>query len=416
MTRTPVMNRDALDRGPGRTAPESLALSAEEAGQRLEDTLRMSAPETKVVRPLVRLGSRKLTRAHVGLLARPAFRREAEDALHASCAALEQQLRCPVTGTGRLLDAALDRHRHLPGTAAYVVIDLSSTGSVALLEAELPFAISLLERLSGQPGRLAAATQLTRIEEAALSFLVLVALSAVRHHDPLQHRFAPRLLSVHLCRREVLDLLDSGLHVGAEIHLDVGGTPGSLRLWIPAHVVQTAMADQEPALGPIAPEVFAAALPARVFAGRSIIGAADLTAIEPGDVVLLDGLAVAAGHVHGGARLLSPTFELFGAFGPDGFCLSHARSRAIPQESFMANPPPPPIEHGALLPVDVEVELTRIKLPLADLAAIKAGALLPLHINASEPVLLRVGDRAIARAELVEIEGEVGARILALLP
>jgi len=68
------------------------------------------------------------------------------------------------------------------------------------------------------------------------------------------------------------------------------------------------------------------------------------------------------------------------------------------------------------LPVEVEIELTRLLLPLSELAGLKPGALLPLHINASEPVLLRVGDRAVARAELVDIEGEVGARILTLLP
>lgn len=68
------------------------------------------------------------------------------------------------------------------------------------------------------------------------------------------------------------------------------------------------------------------------------------------------------------------------------------------------------------LPVDVEIELTRVMVPLSELAALKPGALLPLHISANEPVLLRVGDRAVARAELVEIEGEVGARVLALLP
>ena len=68
------------------------------------------------------------------------------------------------------------------------------------------------------------------------------------------------------------------------------------------------------------------------------------------------------------------------------------------------------------LPVDVEIELTRLMLPLSELAVLKPGALLPLRINASEPVLLRIGDRAVARAELVDIDGEVGARILNLLP
>ena len=66
------------------------------------------------------------------------------------------------------------------------------------------------------------------------------------------------------------------------------------------------------------------------------------------------------------------------------------------------------------LPVEVEIELTRLRLTVAELASIKPGSILPLHINSAEPVVLRVGDRAVARAELVEIDGEIGARILTL--
>jgi len=68
------------------------------------------------------------------------------------------------------------------------------------------------------------------------------------------------------------------------------------------------------------------------------------------------------------------------------------------------------------LPVELEIELGRLSLTVAELAGLRAGALLPLRISASEPVLLKVGARAVARAELVDIEGEVGARILELLP
>lgn len=67
------------------------------------------------------------------------------------------------------------------------------------------------------------------------------------------------------------------------------------------------------------------------------------------------------------------------------------------------------------LPVDVEVELTRLRMTLAQLAQVRPGHVLPLRIDPGEPVVLRVGERAIARAELVDIEGELGARILSLL-
>ena len=120
-------------------------------------------------------------------------------------------------------------------------------------------------------------------------------------------------------------------------------------------------------------------------------------------------------HLLGRGRLVTRGFELTGEFTPQGFSLNRARKRALSLEPNVANmmeqseavPP---------LPVDVEIELTRLMLPLSELAALKPGQLLPLRINASEPVLLRVGDRAVARAELVDIEGEVGARILSLLP
>ena len=372
---------------------------------------------TAEVRPLVRLGHRKLLRAHVALSRRPALCAESAGALHAACAALEQQLRCPVTGEGRLLPAALDPARHLPSSAAFALVDLAASGAVALLEAELPFAIAVLDRLAGQPqSRPAAATQLTRIEEAALSFVLLVALSALRHHQSLQGLFAPRLLSVHLWRREVQDRLDPGLHGGVELRLDVGGTVGMLRLWLPGQVLQTAAAEEPPPAGAIAPQVSAAALVARVFAGCGVVDASDLGALGVGDVVMLDGLQLQDRRIRGNARLITSTFQLAGAFTDAGFFVERARCRASPQEPPMPTPPPPPLEEGATLPVEVEVELARLRMPLAELATLKPGAVLALHMNASEPVLLRVGDRAVARAELVELEGEVGARILALLP
>ncbi len=69
----------------------------------------------------------------------------------------------------------------------------------------------------------------------------------------------------------------------------------------------------------------------------------------------------------------------------------------------------------SLLPVEVEVELTRINLPLSELGTLRPGAVLPLRQRDDDPVTLKIGGRAIARAELVDIDGEVGARILELV-
>ena len=68
------------------------------------------------------------------------------------------------------------------------------------------------------------------------------------------------------------------------------------------------------------------------------------------------------------------------------------------------------------LPVELEVELARIVLSLGEVGALQPGAVLPLRVSTGDPVFLRAGDRRIARAELVDVEGEVAARVLELVP
>jgi type III secretion protein Q len=67
------------------------------------------------------------------------------------------------------------------------------------------------------------------------------------------------------------------------------------------------------------------------------------------------------------------------------------------------------------LPVELEVELARVPLTLVELAALAPGMVLPLRISVGDPVFLRAGDRRVARAELVDLEGEVAARVLDVL-
>ena len=75
-----------------------------------------------------------------------------------------------------------------------------------------------------------------------------------------------------------------------------------------------------------------------------------------------------------------------------------------------------PVEPPAFdLALRVEVELTQLVVPLSDLATLRPGSIVPLRITAREPVTLCVGGRPVARAELVEMDGELAARILTLL-
>jgi type III secretion protein Q len=69
---------------------------------------------------------------------------------------------------------------------------------------------------------------------------------------------------------------------------------------------------------------------------------------------------------------------------------------------------------GAAIPVLLEVELARVALPLAELARLEPGAVLPLAIDRRGLVTLRLGDREVARGELVDVDGAVGVRILSM--
>ena len=376
---------------------------------------------TTLLKPprLYRLGTRRLARAHVTLRERPQVAKLAHKALEGVCETLSRELGCPVSASARLVEAVVMPANGLAQAAAFALVDLSATGGAAVLELETPVLLAALERLAGSAQKAGPMMGLTRLEEAAFAFLGLSALCALRTQAELQRWLAPRLTGVTLSRSEALARLDAKQrHVGVELTVSVGQRTGGGRLVLPAVVLEGALkalpAERDLT---IAPEVLAARLAVRCFMGRTPLSDQDLRSLVVGDVVLFEGLRCEGGSLLGPGRLSTRCFELKGDFAPQGFALHHAHRRAHSKESDMSNVTV--LEAGAgvpPLPVDVEIELTRLMLPVSELAVLKPGALLPLHINASEPVLLRIGDRAVARAELVDIDGEVGARILTLLP
>jgi type III secretion protein Q len=60
------------------------------------------------------------------------------------------------------------------------------------------------------------------------------------------------------------------------------------------------------------------------------------------------------------------------------------------------------------------VELARVELTVAQLASLRAGEVLTTGTMVGTQVALRAGDRVVARGELVDVEGELGVRILEL--
>jgi flagellar motor switch/type III secretory pathway protein FliN len=70
------------------------------------------------------------------------------------------------------------------------------------------------------------------------------------------------------------------------------------------------------------------------------------------------------------------------------------------------------IENAAEAPVVVRVEIGSVELPARAWAAVAPGDVVALAHRVADPVVLRANGVEVARGELVEIEGEVGVRIL----
>ncbi|WP_244238330.1 FliM/FliN family flagellar motor switch protein [Corallococcus terminator] len=378
---------------------------------------RAPSPAKKSARPF-RLGAaRRLTRAHLLLGQRPQVARWGAELLRDVGAALARDVGADVTVAGHLVDAAVQPERELALGVVFGLVELSAVGGTAIVELEVPLVFAALARLAGTGLRPGPVTELTRLEESTLVYLLLSALAAMRGHDAWMRRLAPRLSAVSMRRSDVLTRVDARQpYVAVSLSLSVEGLKAGGRVLLPARAVQTAFQElPEESAEDIAPRGLTASVPARCLVGRSPLQPLAVDALSAGDVVLFEGVSLQDGRLQGKGRLVTRGFALDGEFRADGFSTGCVRSYAARQEKDMvatnkrseAMPP---------LPVDVEIELTRLLLPLSELAALKPGTLLPLHVNASSPVLLRVGDRVVARAELVEIEGEVGARILALLP
>lgn len=353
----------------------------------------------------------RASRAHVLLARRPQLGQAGVQLLEACAQSISEQLGAALTLKGELTPTWLSPFDGLSRFSAFAMFDLTAVGTIACLEVDALTLGSLLSRVAGSPQKLALPLSLTRLEEAAFGWLLLLALEALRANPLLEKLFAPRLMSLHTERTEALNKLDCRKrHLSFHVRPELAGTRGILRLIVPSLAVERAChAVEESFEGSLEAAVGAARIGARVMAGQASLSVADLGSLSVGDVVVFDGLKLDGGAVVGPARLESRTFEITGALASEGFTFNQARTRAITEESNMAKDVADPA-----LPVEVEIELTRLLLSVAELTTLKPGAVLPLHINAAQPVVLRIGDRAVARAEIVEIDGELGARIISL--
>jgi type III secretion protein Q len=132
--------------------------------------------------------------------------------------------------------------------------------------------------------------------------------------------------------------------------------------------------------------------------GSATLAASEAAALGPGDVVILD-----AAPGDAAALLLPGGLRALGRLEGDSLEV---------REVDVADP-----DLGAGdLPVVLDVELASVPVPLRDIARIAPGAVLLLGLDRDGQVTLRIGERAVARGELVDVDGSVGVRVLAMEP
>ena len=310
--------------------------------------------------PVVSRGFAELTPAavHVG-----------RGAAEAAAAALSREL-------GLAVRIAACARPGVPATAVgmtSVAIALDEVPAMVLLEVDAALAAGALGVLTGGKP-LAAALRATAVEQSLFQLLALVAIDASMSTGVAA--LAPRLVAAGSPGPGAL---------AVDLDITFGDRRGRGRLLIPAAALRALRGPPE-----LTVETAELAIDALYREHGAALTHEDLAALEVGDALLVDAappvLVVPGGLVMRGRRE------------DDLFHVEEIRMTE-PQASY---------------PVTITVEVGRVTLTLGDLARLSPGATFPLDLRRDGAVVLRVGDRALAHGQLVEIEGALGVRITAL--
>ena len=367
----------------------------------------LPAPSIRLA-PL-RLTTRKVSRARVLLARKPELGAELAALLKAAASGISATLSAEIQLTARVADSPSVPSRALGHTAVLCALALEGPGAEAFLEVDPRLVAALAALRTGGTGPDVPVLAATRFERTLLAELLLGILAALRESGAPETRWRPRLVEVGTPRFEAERRLGTGASLLVELAIEGAAVRGRAVLHLSELALRAvALGVSEHRSAP-APGVARVRLP---FSPRIQCGAVWAHTLPglAGAAVVLPGSRLVGGCLHGPLSLVRPGVALRGTLGPEGVRHDAVELRSSSQEVTHVDP--------ALseLPVELEVELARVSLSLAELGALHPGAVVSLQVDAGDPVFLRAGDRRIARAELVEVEGEVAARVLELIP
>src|SRR5262249_24642969 len=277
----------------------------------------------------------------------------------------------------------------------------------AVLRLELRLVAGLVAQLAGAPAPGTPVLALTGFERAVLAYLVLVVLSGLRSQPAAEGRGRPGLVGG--AGDEADGRIGRLRLLPAVVEVRAGELSGDARLLLP----ESALRSVALGVAPPSPSAGHAARSARFsFRPRVLCGVlwpGEIRAFRPGTAVALPGMRHDNGQLVGPLQLSRSRAVLDGQLTSEGWTLGAIDTSPPTTEVTCVDP------QLSTLPVELEVELARVPLTLGELSALAPGAIVPLRVSVGDPVFLRAGDRRVARAELVDLEGEVAARALDLL-
>lgn len=305
------------------------------------------------------------------------------------------------------LGAPLLVHSAPPGLAEAPVtaepspsVVLEHRNGRAGLTLEARVAVALVERTLGGEDAPPPATAgpLSDLERGVLAYALARLLGDSGWRLGASYAYAPAMI----------EALGDGPLVRWPLDVTLGAVRGALTLWLPA--------DGAPAPAPIGARpswVDVLPIAVRAVAGEATLEARAIAALAPGDVVIADRLDAER------PILRAHEWEAATRRSGDGLVVESIR-RGIPirrgRKEGVIVTERSGVEAMGETPVTLALELARFELPLADVAALAPGEVIATGAAIGSHVTLRAGDRVIATAELVDVEGEIGVRIVAVTP
>ncbi len=363
------------------------------------------------------------------------------------CEILQDELKVPVKLSGvdiqPIESAKLESV--LPAESCFIILGAAPGPQKLIVDVDPALITQSIDRLLGGDGQSDIIRRnLTQVEQGVVSFVLLKIIGAFYDGWQSGREVALTLDDFANSREELGNLIqeDSDYYLMG-LRAGLGDSIGYARILLPANFIESfakpvAQSGGTPEelehMRKMLVQLADKEVEMKIEAGRLELASEDIANLEAGDIIILEHHQLVlgpegpggtiSGHI-GQGRNGKLEGQLLSSEGQLKFAISQIIVQEQPIETPMTdelNDEPTiqeptdnlPETEGLLRDIDapVVIELGRLKMNTAQVTRLKSGQILRLPRNANDPVDLVVNDKLFARGELVEIDGELGVRLV----